>query len=178
MTNPEPLPGTRFGVIADAHIHPGKTPPFPGRLAEAFKGLDAIITLGDMGEASGLDQLENLARVCAVRGEDDQDDRISETMRLFVIGKICVAAVFDGVKSGFFASSDPLSAKPNLAQALNDGFGRRPDVLLCASTHKPIVACAEGTLIVNPGSPTLADKRTVATFSVVEGLVQVEHHTL
>jgi len=178
MTHPEPLPGTRFGVIADAHIHPGKTPPFPERLVGAFEGVDAIIALGDMGEASGLDQLEKLARVHAVRGGDDQDQRASERMRLFAIGKICVAAVFDGVERGFFASSDPLATKPNLAQVLSDRFGRRPDVLLCASTHKPFVACAEGILIINPGSPTLADERSVATFGVVDGLVQVEHHAL
>src|ERR1700726_2431289 len=88
----EPLTGTRFGVIADAHIHPGKTPPFPERLLDAFHGVDGIIALGDMGEASGLDVLARLAPVYAVAGEDDAagDARINGERRLFSLGGLAV----------------------------------------------------------------------------------------
>jgi uncharacterized protein len=172
----EPLTGTRFGVIADAHIHPGKTPPLPERLLDAFRDVDGIIALGDMGEASGLDVLAQLAPVYAVAGEDDAegDARINGERRLFSLGGLAVGAIFSGVKHGLFASSDPLSLKPDFAELSQRCFGRELAVLLCASTHKPFAERASGVLILNPGSPTLADKRTVAVLDVTDGSPRAE----
>ena len=176
---PEIIRGARFGVVADAHIHTGKTPSFPDKLMEVFAGLDGIIALGDMGEAAGLDQLERCARLYAVRGEDDQDvQRASEVARLFSVDGVHVGVLFDGVKNGLFASSDPLSLNASFRERLAERFGRSPDVLLCASTHKALVASYGGTLIVNPGSPTLADTPTVASVHIADGLVRVEINTL
>jgi putative phosphoesterase len=173
----EPLTGTRFGVIADAHIHPGKTPPFPEGLLDAFRGVDGIIALGDMGETSGLDLLARLAPVYAVAGEDDAagDARINGERRLFSLGGLAVGAVFSGVKHGLFASSDPLSLKPDFVKLSQRCFGRKLAVLLCASTHKPFAEQTSGVLIVNPGSPTLADKRTVALLDVTDGSPRAQH---
>jgi putative phosphoesterase len=171
---PEVIVGTRFGIVADAHIHPGKTPPFPEPLTALFTGFD-----GDMGEASGLDQLETLARVFAVRGEDDQDERrATEVKRLFSVEGVHIGVLFDGVRNGLLASSDPLSPNTEFPERLAEHFGHAPAVLLCASTHKPLVASYKGTLIVNPGSPTLADTRTVASLQIVDGLVRVAVHAL
>jgi putative phosphoesterase len=177
MTQLESLSGTRFGVIADAHIHPGKTPPFPAGLSDAFRGVHGIIALGDMGEPSSLDALERIAPVYAVRGEDDsnQDSRSGREVRSFTVGTVTVGAVFDAVKHGLFDSSDPVSVRPDLEELLRKCFGHSVDVLLCASTHKPLIASSGGVLIVNPGSPTLADKRTVAILVIVDGAARSEH---
>src|SRR2546426_5881547 len=124
----ESLKGTRFGVIADAHIHPGKTPPIPTSLSEAFRGVDGIIALGDMGEPSGLDVLERIAPLYAVRGEDDSGQQARHELRTFGVGTVCIGAVFDAAKHGLFTSNDPLSVKPDFGGLLKKCFERPIDV--------------------------------------------------
>jgi len=171
----EPLKGRRFGLIADAHIHPGKTPPLPPSLPQLFAGVDGIIALGDMGEASALDALERIAPLVAMTGEDDaHGDTRLEPRRLLGCGGLCIAALFDGAKSGLLAANDPLAVPEDFETAFVPIFGRKPDILLCASTHKPVTAHAAGVLIVNPGSPTLADVPNVAVLEIAGGLARVE----
>jgi len=173
---PEALPGRRFGLIADAHIHTGKTPPLPARLGEIFADVDGIIALGDMGEASGLDALAKIAPLSAITGEDDAhgDGRLAP-LRLLSCGDIAIGALFDGAKSGLFTVNDPVAPRDNFEVALTRSFGRKPQVLLCAGTHKPYAASASGVFIVNPGSPTLADQRTVAILHIENSIVRAEH---
>jgi len=180
LPQPETLSGTRFGLIADAHVHPGKAPPLPERLGEIFRGSDAILTLGDLGEASGLDELQRIAPVLGVIGADDAqgDARLTGELRVFEVSGLVMGAVFDGVKHELFASNDPFQPRADLAAAVVRVFGRALDVLLCASTHKPFVGWAAGMLIVNPGSPTLADERTVAILDVGPGFARAEHKSV
>lgn len=177
MAQLERLAGSRFGVIADAHIHPGQTPPLPDKLAALFEGVDGILALGDLGEASGLDALARIAPVHGTRGADDavDDPRIVGEARVFEIGGLRVGALFDGVKHGLFVASEPLVVSADLPAAMARVFGQRVDVVLCASTHKPCVASAGGVLIVNPGSPTLADQPAVAVLHVDGPVARVEH---
>ena len=179
MPQPEMLQGGTFGLIADAHIHPGKTPPLPAKLAEILAGVDLIVALGDMGEASGLDTLARIAPVRAIEGEDDaHGDQRLQPHRLFECGKITIAALFDGAKNGLFASNDPLLPVDEFESALARKFGRKPQVLLCAGTHKAFAAPAAGVFIVNPGSPTLADRPNVTILRVDGSIVRAEHINL
>jgi len=173
----EPLAGKSFGLIADAHIHPGSGAELPARVADIFSGVDAIVALGDLGEAAGLDALEKIAPVIGVTGADDApgDARIAGEARLFAVGDLAVGAVFDGVKQLLFSSSDPLVPLADFADAAARRFGRKIDVLLCASTHTPVVASVAGILIVNPGSPTLADATTLAVLHVDGHVARVAH---
>jgi len=172
---PERLEGARFGLIADAHVHPGGSPPLPEQLAELFSGVDGIIALGDLGEAPGLDALERIAPVTGVVGGDDAagDRRLVGEVRLFEVGGLRVGALFDGAKHGLFAASEPLAVSADFEAAMQRVFGCKVDVLLCASTHKGCIASASGVLIVNPGSPTLSDQPSVAVLSVADGLARV-----
>ena len=167
MPQPEPLSGHAFGLIADAHVHPGKTPPLPEKLAEIFKGVDRIVALGDMGEASGLDTLAKIAPVTAIEGEDDAhgDSRLAP-LRLLECGNVRIAALFDGAKGGLFVSNDPPRPIDGFETALARKFGRKPEVLLCAGSHKAFTAHAAGVFIVNPGSPTLADHPNVTILRI------------
>src|SRR5260370_39491162 len=61
-------------VLGDCHIHPAKGVDWPPWALDAFKGADLFVTLGDMGEKTGLDTLARLAPVIGVRGRDDEDD--------------------------------------------------------------------------------------------------------
>ena len=58
--------------------------------------------------------------------------------------------------------------------AIRQVFGQRLDVLLCASTHQAIIASASGVLIVNPGSPTLSDRPSIAVLHVADRLARIE----
>lgn len=172
----ERLAGHSIGLIADAHIHPGKTPPLPEVLPQLFAGVQTIVSLGDMGEGSGLDALEKIASLKAVAGEDDAhgDPRL-KPLRLFSCGSITIAALFDGARNGLFRKSDPLSLSADFDSILIAKFGLRPDVVVCASTHKPITAWAAGVLIVNPGSPTLADAPNVTVLDIDGAFASVRH---
>jgi len=172
----EALPGSRYAVLADAHIHPGQTPPFPERLAAALADVDGILTLGDMGDATGLDTLGAHAPVRGVLGADNPNDdpRVPAELRLFSIGGVTLGAVFDGVKHGFLSANDPVAVQPELPELLGAAFGRRPDVLLHAASHKASVTWAAGTLLLNPGGPTLAGIRTLAVLHIEHGCARVE----
>lgn len=167
MPKIETLPGHAFGLIADAHIHPGKTPPFPENLAKIFASVDRILALGDMGEASGLDALSAIAPVTAVAGEDDaHGDARLQPLRLFECGGVSIAALFDGAKNGLFTSNDPLHPSAAFETALLNKFECKPQILLCAGTHKAFTANIAGVFIVNPGSPTLADHPNVTILRI------------
>jgi predicted phosphodiesterase len=173
---PERLAGTRFGLVADAHVHPGSSPPLPAQLPALFAGVDGIFALGDLGEAAGLDALARIAPVTGVLGADDAagDPRLPGEIRLFELGELSVGAVFDGAKHGLFAANDPLAVSPDFDAALQRVFGRRLDVLLCAATHKACIASASGVLIINPGSPTLSDQPAVAILHISSRLARAE----
>src|SRR5687767_4676259 len=94
----------RIGLIADTHVHSGRTP-FPERALAAFAGVDLIVHLGDMGDASVLDRLAEVAPVLATRGADDPaaDARIEPARLLVAHGAAAVAAfelgtLLDGAK--------------------------------------------------------------------------------
>lgn len=176
----ETLTGTRFGLIADAHIHAGEGPILPPAVRRVFDGADGIIALGDMGDAAGLDELEALAPLLCVRGADDapDDPRVNTERRLFSHGDHLIGAVFDGTRHGLFVESDPLAVVPEFAAAASAAFGRPISVLLCAASHKPLLAWSHGILIVNPGSPTLAERCTIALLHLDREHVIVEHLTI
>jgi predicted phosphodiesterase len=175
-STPQVLMGTRFGVIADAHIHPGHTPAFPDTIKQIFAGADVIFALGDMGESSGLDWLQAIAPVIGARGLDDpkSDTRVAHGPLVFSIANLTVGAVFDGVRVGLFSSSDPLELRPDFLDVVVQIFGRNLDVLLYASTHKPFREFAHGVLLVNPGSPTLADRRSIAILQLTDNHPDVD----
>lgn len=173
----EPLSGTTFGVIADAHVHPESVPELPTSIATAFRGVDGIIALGDMGDATALDGLQRLAPLIAVRGMDDPagDSRVTAERRLLGHEGRVIGAVFDGSRQGLFVSNDPFQVAPEFAEAALRLFGQPVSLLLCAGSHKPVLAWRDGILIVNPGSPTLADQRTVALLHLNADHVSVRH---
>jgi len=173
----EPLAGTTFGLVADAHVHPGGGPGLPETALNAFRTVDAIFALGDMGDAAALDLLSTVAPVVAVRGADDapDDPRLAAERRVFSHGDRRIGALFDGTAQGLFTGNDPFAVAPGFASALHETFGCPVGLVLCAGSHKPLVAWSEGVLIVNPGSPTLAERPSVALLHLAPDHVRVEH---
>ncbi len=160
-----PFEGTNLAVLADCHIHEGG-PQFPAALFPRLQGADLIVTLGDMGESSGLDQLQEIAPVLGVRGQDDVEDIRTRRSVLVLSGEgRRIGCVFDAVAAGLAIETDPFVAADDAAQVCNRLFGGPVDVLLHAGTHKPEEAGfgAEGSAL-NPGSAVLPAEGAKPTF--------------
>jgi predicted phosphodiesterase len=163
------IDGTVVAVLADCHIHPGGGPAFPSSLFEALEGVDVIVTLGDMGEAAGLDQLAEVAPVIGVRGQDDADDaRTANRSLLLTSPAWTFGCIFDPVAAGLATSADPFTPVANFDAAAREVFGRPVRVLFYASTHKPSLvgpAVAAGLdFAANPGSAVLPGAGSKASF--------------
>ena len=161
--------GTEIAVLADCHIHAGG-PQFPATLFDKLAGVDLIVTLGDMGEASGLDQLAAIAPVVGVRGHDDSDDPRTEA-RLMVLksGSYDLGCVFDATAAGLASSSDPFVTAQHGAEASKRLFGMQVDVLLHASTHKPDEAqFGPVGSALNPGSAVLPAEGVKPSFLLLK----------
>jgi putative phosphoesterase len=135
-----------IAVLADCHIHPPKIDWPPAALA-ALKGVDLIITLGDMGARSGRDVLMAIAPVVSVRGGDDEDDPdTAQPVRRLELAGVRFGCVFDPARQGIV---------PADRATVERVFGGPIDVLLRASTHVASQNRENGRLEVDPGSVTL-----------------------
>lgn len=146
-----------FAVLADCHIHPGGGPAFSDHVLAALADAEMIVTLGDMGESVALDQLEAIAPLFAIRGQDDPDDpRILGDTLLLDVGGVAFGCVFDATAAGLATASDPFTPVADFAEKARALFGRDIDVLLHASTHKFATDGLDGgKLALNPGSAIL-----------------------
>ena len=168
-----------IAVLADCHIHPGGGPEFPEYVLAALSDAHLIVTLGDMGEAAGLDQLEEIATVVGVRGQDDSDDpRTDNAALLLHIAGARIGCVFDATAAGLATASDPFTPTADFAEACRRLFGTELDILLHASTHK---AASDGIgkrgVALNPGSailPAAGRPPTFARLALNEGRLEPE----
>ena len=160
-----PFEGTKIAVLADCHIH-ADGPQFPSALFPRLQGVDLIVTLGDMGEKSGLDQLEEIAPVVGVRGADDVDDiRTRRKLLLLNSGRYHIACVFDAKEAGLASSSDPFVESDGAAEVSRNLFGCQPDILLHAGTHRSEEArFGPKGAALNPGSAVLPADGASPTF--------------
>jgi hypothetical protein len=136
----------KIGVISDTHGH------LDPRVPALFAGVEHILHAGDIGGASLILELEQIAPVTAVLGNNDLDLSFPETEvvtladRKFLVHHI--------VSPGFPA----------------DGVRRRiereqPDAVIFGHTHRPHSELLGKTLYFNPGyagKPRFGLRRSVA----------------
>ena len=159
-----PFEGTKIAVLADCHIHKGGTQ-FPPALFPRLQGADLIVTLGDMGETYGLDQLQEIAPVLGVRGVDDADDIRTRRSVLALDGDgYRIGCVFDARAAGLAEFVDPFVATANAPGVCQRLFGGGVDVLLHAATHRADEARFGGGSALNPGSAVLPADGSRASF--------------
>lgn len=120
----------RIGLIADTHnlLRP------EARIA--LKGVDRIIHAGDICDARVLRELETIAPVTAVRGNNDRGDwahTLNETERI-ELGGVTIHVVHDVQELNI----DPMQAGIH--------------VVVSGHSHRPTVKRERGVLYVNPGS--------------------------
>ncbi|HEY2048422.1 MAG TPA: metallophosphoesterase family protein [Caulobacteraceae bacterium] len=159
------LDARRLAVLADCHIHPGSGPDWTTAILQALAGVDQIITLGDMGEAAGLDRLAAIAPVLGVRGRDDSDDpRTAPALRTLQIGGLRVGCVFDPTTHGLSTLADPFSPAAEWTQKASELFDGPVRVLLHGATHRASIAEIDGVLVIDPGSALLPAEGSAPSF--------------
>ena len=120
----------RIGLISDTH---GLLRP---EALRAMRGSDYIVHAGDIGDPAILDQLEKIAPVTAVRGNNDKGDgyrRIAET-EVLQAGEVLIYVIHD---------LNELDLDPAAAEF---------QVVVSGHSHRPSSRERDGVLYINPGS--------------------------
>jgi putative phosphoesterase len=119
-----------IGVISDTHglLRPAAI--------EALRGVEHILHAGDVGDASILDSLRNLAPVTAIRGNIDVGGPCSHLPATEVV-------TLDGHTFYMLHDRQALDLDPAAA-----GFS----AVISGHSHKPLIEWRHGILYMNPGS--------------------------
>lgn len=120
----------RIGLISDTH---GLLRP---EARVALSGVDRIIHAGDICDATVLDQLNRIAPVIAVRGNNDRGTWAAQLheKETVEVGGVALHVLHD---------LKDLDVEPEAA-----GY----DVVISGHSHKPSIKKERGVLFVNPGS--------------------------
>lgn len=120
----------RIGLIADTHnlLRP--------EALAALQGVDQLIHAGDIGGLHILEELQRIAPLSVVRGNNDQEawaDAIPEHLTLR-FGAVSLHVLHD------------------LKQLAIDPAAQGIDVVIAGHSHKPLHEERDGVLYLNPGS--------------------------
>ena len=146
----------KIGLISDTHI-PEAMPELWPQVFDEFKDVDCILHAGDIYHYSVLDKLEEIAPVFAALGNGDEgsggrekqpeDPRVKESWLLdlnnFSIGLT------------HYIPMPEIPPDLTIANWKEKLFpGTKVDALIYGDTHVEQIDWINGTLCVNPGSPT------------------------
>ena len=137
-----------IGLISDTHDDISAWAEVLPKVVTAFDGVELILHCGDLTTCQVLDDLAAIAPVVAVRSSADPDPqppRLIEGPHVLEAGGVVIGLV------NALGELDP-----------DRLFGRSVDVVVHGGTHEAALETRGGVLLVNPGSPTLANEVTVA----------------
>jgi putative phosphoesterase len=142
-------------VISDTHIYPMGARQLPPSILALFRraGVGLILHLGDINHAGVLDELEAVAPVLAVQGNNDSPELLDRlpVAREFEVGPFTIGMLHGhGGRSARHHVTEMLAGKVDLAC-----FGH---------SHIPIIEEVDGTTLLNPGSAT--DRRWHPHFGI------------
>jgi len=165
--------GHTFGLLADTHDNAVDWSKALDHIRAALGDVDAIIHCGDLCTSQALVTLSDIAPIWAVRTQADvtaSPPVLVDGPRILEAGRVQIGVVAT-------LSADPVGAEVNPAvrfvrttgrDVAGRLFGGPVDVCVFGGTHRAEIITMGGTLFVNPGSPTLADRRS-AGLLVVDG---------
>jgi len=154
----------RIGLLSDTHI-PEVQRELPLELTEAFRGVDLILHAGDIYLPSVLDELERIAPVLAASGDDDfggvlDDERVKEKHVLQFQGQ----TLWLMHQRPEYLMSQCWPGRHVLKEGQEN-----PDIVICGHEHRTDVQQVDGTLFINPGSPTfLSYLRGLGTIGILD----------
>lgn len=179
MVRTNRIEGARFGLLADTHDSFVDWPAALAMIRQALGPVDAIIHCGDISTRKALADLAQLSPVWAVRSADDEaadPSALVDGPRVLEAGGVRIGVVFSLSQPPVSASVDPELAFGQVGPeaACAQLFGGPVEVCVFGGSHVAAVLQEAGTLFVNPGSPTLADTRSVAVLTLAGGAPSVE----
>lgn len=150
-----------IGVVSDTHI-PSRGKVIPDIVLKAFRGVDMIIHAGDLLKDYVIYELEELAPVHAVAGNNDD---------FFMQDKLGKKKILDigGVKIGI-THGDIGYGGNALKNAVNIFKNDPVNCVVFGHSHAPHNEEIDGVLFFNPGSPT--DKRRQPRYSY--GIIKIK----
>ena len=152
----------KLGVISDTHGH------FDPKIPALFDGVEHILHAGDIGPYSIISELERIAPVTAVLGNNDFDLTLRQSELVTLDGrKFLVHHIVDVLVPA-------------------EGIGERiakeaPDAVIFGHTHKPYAGQRGRTFYFNPGyagRPRFNLARSVALLHLDEGKLRHEFKPL
>lgn len=143
----------KVGVISDTHI-PTRAKALPDFVFETFSGVDYILHAGDLLTENVITDLETLAPVYAVAGNNDSFEIYEKygSKRIIEIGNKRI-----GLTHGYGRYKTHLNAYDEFS-------GDMVDCIVFGHSHAPFNETINGILLFNPGSPT--DRRFQPKFSL------------
>ena len=146
----------KIGFLADTHIRKNDGSDLPDWVLKAFKGVDVIVHLGDIGKKICIDRLADVAPVM-VQTEDRKGYQLagSQNAGVYTVGGIGVTFNLAQPDKKIAVASDGITFADDMSKLLLKRFKEDVRVVAFAATHEPFNASYDGVLFVNPGSPTL-----------------------
>lgn len=145
----------RIAVLADTHI-PKRAKTLPESAFRVLRSADVILHAGDVLTREFLKELETIAPLHAVRGNNDLElAELPQTVELD----------FDGVNVAMIHDSGQKKDRAKRMRA----FFPRAQIVVFGHSHIPINVFENDLLLFNPGSPT--DRRTQPHLTM--GMVEV-----
>lgn len=158
----------KIGLISDTHV-PSRARAVPPKVFETFTDVSLIIHAGDLTELSVISELERIAPVIAVQGNMDTPQvkaKLPTTNETLV----------DNYKIGIIHSLGSFGTRQKMRKIAQS---QKLDVLVSGHLHMPSITWENGTLLINPGSPTnplppFLTKPTVATLKIYDNHIEPE----
>lgn len=169
----------RIGFLADTHSRKPDGSDLPDQVFAAFRDVDLIVHLGDVGRKGILDRLGEVAPVWVPYGDNKGYVPVGasakdEPVKVIESGKTRVGLTFNLAqpdKKIVVSADDGTIALPTatpLADLLHRRFRQSVDAVAFGGTHRQHEQELDGVLFFNPGSPTLpSDKRSDADLGSV-----------
>ena len=160
----------RIGLTGDTHRASRNPRALPAAMLRAFAECDVIFHTGDLNAPWVLNELEKVAPVRVVRGNNEEPP-LTTTLPIdlyFRAGDVRIG-LMHGHHLGKTARQNTLSHMHGVV-----------DLALYGHSHIPEIAEHDGLLMVNPGSPTQKRYQPDHTFAIVTvtDVVHAELHTL
>jgi putative phosphoesterase len=152
----------KIGVISDTHGH------LDPKVFKLFAGVDHILHGGDIGLPVLILELEEIAPVTAVLGNNDVGMSFRET-EVKTLGERTVLV---------HHIVNPHRLVDPVAERIRNA---RPNIVVFGHTHQPFNETIEDTLFLNPGysgKPRFAMPRSVAVLHLEASGPRVEFHSL
>lgn len=152
----------KIGVISDTHNF------FDPRIPELFTGVDHILHAGDIGLPWIILELEQIAPVTAVLGNNDEGLSYRETELVRLANrKFLVHHIVD-------VHQPSETVKRKIVR-------EHPDVIVFGHSHKPFNQNINGALYFNPGyagKPRFGEPRSAAILHCGEKIIRAEFFEL